>query len=608
MTKMKKLSGQTMDLVQHNIDNLKQLFPEVVTEGKIDFEKLKLVLGENIEINNEKYAFTWNGKSDAIKLAQTPSLGTLRPDKESSKNWDETENLYIEGDNLEVLKLLQKSYFGQVKMIYIDPPYNTGKDFVYNDDFKNAIEYYKKITNQEHSANSELSGRFHTDWLNMMYPRLKLARNLLKDDGVIYISIDDNEKTNLEKIANEIFGEENKLGVIMWKKKTNGNNMGYIPPVHDYILAYSKNASEGCLLGMPLSEEYISKNYSNPDNDFRGPWTTSDLSANHKGPYFPIVNPATGEEFYPPEGRYWVFNEEEVEKRISEGRIIFGKSGNARPVQKVFLNERKSLRRKADSWWDKHGMNEDGTKEVGQLVGTKIFSHPKPTELIKNLCAMTMDKDDIILDFFSGSATTAHAVMQLNVDDNGNRKYIMVQLPEKAKGALKSEKGEFNNVCEIGQERIRCAGDMIIKESGKVDLDVGFRVFKLDSSNIKQWSNEEALEDLLLGLESNIVEGRENEDLLYEILLKIGLPLNIPIENININDKIIYDVAFGSVLVCLEDDITLDVTNEMLNYVSEDIETKVIFKEIGFRDDTAKTNAIQTLKKHGIKEENIRSV
>lgn len=605
---MKKLSGQTMDLVQHNIDNLKQLFPEVVTEGKIDFEKLKLVLGENIEINNEKYAFTWNGKSDAIKLAQTPSLGTLRPDKESSKNWDETENLYIEGDNLEVLKLLQKSYFGQVKMIYIDPPYNTGKDFVYNDDFKNAIEYYKKITNQEHSANSELSGRFHTDWLNMMYPRLKLARNLLKDDGVIYISIDDNEKTNLEKIANEIFGEENKLGVIMWKKKTNGNNMGYIPPVHDYILAYSKNASEGCLLGMPLSEEYISKNYSNPDNDFRGPWTTSDLSANHKGPYFPIVNPATGEEFYPPEGRYWVFNEEEVEKRISEGRIIFGKSGNARPVQKVFLNERKSLRRKADSWWDKHGMNEDGTKEVGQLVGTKIFSHPKPTELIKNLCAMTMDKDDIILDFFSGSATTAHAVMQLNVDDNGNRKYIMVQLPEKAKGALKSEKGEFNNVCEIGQERIRCAGDMIIKESGKVDLDVGFRVFKLDSSNIKQWSNEEALEDLLLGLESNIVEGRENEDLLYEILLKIGLPLNIPIENININDKIIYDVAFGSVLVCLEDDITLDVTNEMLNYVSEDIETKVIFKEIGFRDDTAKTNAIQTLKKHGIKEENIRSV
>ncbi|OFD40566.1 site-specific DNA-methyltransferase [Bacillus mycoides] len=605
---MEKLSGQTMDLVQHNIDNLKQLFPEIVTEGKIDFEKLKLLLGENVEINNEKYAFTWNGKSDAIKLAQTPSLGTLRPDKESSKNWDETENLYIEGDNLEVLKLLQKSYFGKVKMIYIDPPYNTGKDFVYNDDFKNAIEYYKKITNQEHNANSELSGRFHTDWLNMMYPRLKLARNLLKDDGVIYISIDDNEKTNLEKIANEIFGEENKLGVIMWKKKTNGNNMGYIPPVHDYILAYSKNASEGCLLGMPLSEEYISKNYSNPDNDFRGPWTTSDLSANHKGPYFPIVNPATREEFYPPEGRYWVFNEEEVEKRISEGRIIFGKSGNARPVQKVFLNERKSLRRKADSWWDKHGMNEDGTKEVGQLVGTKIFSHPKPTELIKNLCAMTMDKDDIILDFFSGSATTAHAVMQLNVDDNGNRKYIMVQLPEKVKGVLKSEKGEFNNVCEIGQERIRCAGDMIVKESGKVDLDIGFRVFKLDSSNIKQWSNEEALEDLLLGMESNIVEGRVNEDLLYEILLKIGLPLNIPIENINIDDKIIYDVAFGSVLVCLEDDITLDVTSEMLNYVSEDIETKVIFKEIGFRDDTAKTNAIQTLKKHGIKEENIRSV
>ncbi|NCP76502.1 site-specific DNA-methyltransferase, partial [Shewanella vesiculosa] len=411
------------------------------------------------------------------------------------------------------------------------------------------------------SNNPETSGRYHTDWLNMMYPRLKLARNLLKDDGVIFISIDEVEVSNLTRICDEIFGEENRLGTIVWKKKTNGNNMGYIPPVHDYFLAYAKVASDSCLLGFPLSDEFIEKTYSNPDNDPRGSWTTSDLSANHVGPYFEITNPETGEKFLPPKGRYWVFGEEDVKKRIADGRIIFGKSGNGRPIQKKFLNERSSMRRKAESWWDAHGMNEDGTSELGKLIAPKVFTHPKPSLTIKNLSNICTQGNDLILDFFAGSGTTAHAVMQLNAEDGGNRKFILVQLPEKTDVMSEAFKAGYKTIAEISKERIRRAGKKILEELepqntrntqkkdedllniGEADpsvssvssvvkkLDLGFKVFKLDSTNIKPWEvdfdmTERTLEDFI----SNIKPDRREEDVLYEILLKYGLDLTLPID------------------------------------------------------------------------------
>lgn len=628
MTKMEKLSGQTMDLVQHNIDNLKQLFPEVVTEGKIDFEKLKLVLGGNVEIHNEKYEFTWNGKSDAIKLAQTPSLGTLRPDKESSKNWDETENLYIEGDNLEVLKLLQKSYFGKIKMIYVDPPYNTGKDFVYKDNFRDNIQNYKEQTGQTSKANVETNGRYHTDWLNMIYPRLKLAKNLLREDGVIFVSIDDIEMANLRKVMNEIFGEENLLAELVWDLGT-GTQAGHFTRSHEYVLSYAKNKDifPNFSGGEGLIEDRATKKISakNPASSFEFP---------------------AGVRFEAPEG-----TELEGEWGVSEkiklikGRMI---AKNGKLAEPITLEAGWAMKRQMESWfngeetYDSKGQkvvdlyfNENGVlryikersvvnpatvlKEKGSTrLGTQTveslleinnpFDFPKPVSLLKFLCKLVLKEEDMVLDFFSGSSTTAHAVMQLNAEDSVKRKFCMIQLPELLKSESDASKNGFSNICEIARERIHCAGEKIIENTGKVDLDIGFKVFKLDDSNIRKWSNEEKFEDLLSSLESNLVEGRTNEDLLYEILLKIGLPVTVQFEVVNIEDKIIYDVAFGSVLICLEDDITLNIINEMTNYVSEDIETKVIFKEIGFRDDTVKTNAIQTLKKHGVKEENIRSV
>jgi len=606
---MEKIDGKTIDIVAENVGKLKELFPEAFTEGKVDFEALKEVLGTFVDDHDERYSFTWNGKSKARMIAQTPSTGTLRPCKEESVDWDTTQNIFIEGDNLEVLKLLQKSYHKKVKMIYIDPPYNTGKDFVYKDDFKDNIKNYKLITGQVDgegrnlSSNPETSGRYHTDWLNMMYPRLKLARNLLKDDGVIFISIDDNEVSNLTRICDEIFGEENRLGTIVWKKKTNGNNMGYIPPVHDYFLAYAKVASESCLLGFPLSEEFIERTYSNPDNDPRGPWTTSDLSANHVGPYFEITNPETGEKFLPPKGRYWVFGEEAVKKRIADGRIIFGKAGNARPIQKKFLNERSTMQRKAESWWDAHGMNEDGTSELGQLIAPKVFTHPKPSLTIKNLSNICTQDDDLVLDFFAGSGTTAHALMQLNVEDKCERKFIMAQLPAATDENSEAYKVGYKSIAEISKERIRRAAAKVKIEKPEYDGDLGFKAFKLDSTNIKPWEvnfdlTERTLEDYI----SNIKSDRREEDVLYEVLLKYGLDLTLSITEHSIAGQKVFDIGMGALIICLSDAISLEVVEgiaKLKDELNPEI-MRVVFKDSGFKDDVVKTNAVQILKQAGI--------
>lgn len=550
------MDGKSLNISDKKLNQLKEILPEAFTENKIDWEKLKAALGDNIEFKNERYVLNWAGKSDAFRVLQAPSTATLVPVKEESVNFDETENIFIEGENLEVLKVLQKSYFGKIKMIYIDPPYNTGNDhFIYPDRFAESREdYLSRIGDKDEAGlmtreglfrkNSQDSGHYHSNWLSMMYPRLFLARNLLRDDGVIFVSIDDNEVHNLRLLMNEVFGEENFLGTIIWKKKTNGNNMGNIPPVHDYIVVYGKQViNEEMLYGFPISGDYIKSNYSNPDNDTRGDWTTSDLSANHKGPYFLITNPVTGEEFYPPKGRYWVFNEKEVERRINDGRIIFGKYGDARPVQKIFLKERKSLRVKPESWWDKHSLNEDGTKELGELFFPKIFVHSKPSQLINHITNIsTISSSDIVLDFFAGSCTTAHAVLMLNREDGGNRKFICVQLPEKCDENSEAFKAGYKTIAEIGKERIRRVIEKIREEQeGKLDLDgnserdLGFKVFKLQESNFKIWrTNIETEEELVAQMQQHLEpldERAKIEDVLYELLLKAGVSLTAKIKN-----------------------------------------------------------------------------
>ncbi len=617
-------NGETLDILQENIKKLRELFPEVVTEGNIDFDKLKQILGEYVDDSKERYNFTWNGKGKALRLSQTPSLGTLRPCKEESKDWDTTQNLYIEGDNLEVLKLLQKSYHNKVKMIYIDPPYNTGGDFVYPDDFSDSIENYKKITGQvdgegkKISSNTEANGRYHTDWLNMIYPRLRLARNLLTDDGVIFISIDDNEVSNMIKLCGEVFGENNFVGTLLWKKKTNGNNMGFLPPVHDYILCFAKNIENMSDMGYDITDEFISKTYSNTDNDPRGAWTTMDLSANHKGPYFSITNPATGESFLPPKGRYWVFNEKEIQKRIADGRIIFGKTGTSRPVQKVFASERMFGKVRAESWWDNKGKNEDATAELNELFSEpKLFTHPKPTKLLVNLIEISTHKDSIVLDFFSGSGTTAHALMLQNSIDGGCRKFIMVQLPEPCvDGTIANEAG-YKNICELGKERIRRAGDKINADFGsgnihmaigekKKPLDIGFKVFKLDTSNLGKWQPDyDNLEQTLMGSINNFIDGRSELDVIFEILIKMGLDLTYQVEKISIGGKKVYYVGFGALMMCLDDEITNDVAEGMVKLYKElQPETwKVVFKDNGFKSDSNKTNIKEILKFAGLEEE-----
>lgn len=391
---------ESVDMTAHNIEKIGALFPNCITETKdengrlkkaINFELLKQMLSEDVIDSDEAYEFTWVGKKAAIVEANKPIRKTLRPCKEESVNWDTTENLYIEGDNLEVLKLLQESYLGKVKMIYIDPPYNTGNDFVYRDDFAQTSDEYAEDSGQIDDEgnrlfkNTDSNGRFHSDWCSMIYSRLLLAMNLLQNDGIIFMSIDDCEYDNLKKICDEVFGQRNYVGTILWKKKTNGNNMGFLPPVHDYILCYAKNIVAINDMGYPVTDEFISKTFSNPDNDPRGPWTTTDLSANHKGPYFAIINPANGAIHYPPDGRYWVFNEEEVKRRIEDGRIIFGRTGNGKPVQKVFAANRKFGKIRAESWWDNKGMNADATAELSVLFGkSKLFTHPKPSKLLYN--------------------------------------------------------------------------------------------------------------------------------------------------------------------------------------------------------------------------------
>ena len=614
---MEKLDGKTFDIVSDNIKKLEELFPEIVTEGKVDVDKLALLFdktrNEDTDASKdgeERYEFTWKGKKEAIRMAQKQTTGTLRPCREESVNFDETQNLYIEGDNLEVLRALQSSYRGKVKMIYIDPPYNTGKDFVYNDDFNDNIKNYKERMQESYKTNTDSSGRLHTNWLNMMYPRLRIAKNLLTEDGVIFISLDDKEIDNLKKICNEIFGEFNFVECLIWKKRATPPNDKNIGRVHEFILCYAKNINNIKLGLLPRDEKSINR-YSNPDNDSRGPWVASDLSANGKGGrivqscIYPIINPSNNKEYLPSEGRCWLFNKEKMDLWIKEGRVAFRENTGA-PFLKRYLSEvRQGLT--LPTIMTEFGYSQTSAAEADKIFNRKgIFEYAKPTTLINPLVRVgTPEKDDIVLDFFSGSSTTAHAVMQLNAEDGGSRKFIMVQIPEETDEKSEAYKAGYKTICEIGKARIKKSGERIVEENkdkeGIEDLDIGFKVFKLDTTNIKEWDdtiiNTDEIKWHVEGLINPIKEDRSQEDVIYEILLKYGVDLTMPIEEIEIMGSKVYSVGFGYLMICLEEDINLD----LIEAIGEQKPNRVVLYDNGL-DNESKTNGERILKELGVKD------
>jgi adenine-specific DNA-methyltransferase len=623
--------SKSLDLEAQNIEKLKQLFPDVFSEGKVDFEALKAALGDHVEDKEERYNFTWYGKNKARQLAQTPSTGTLRPCKEESVNWDTTENLFIEGDNLEVLKLLQKSYHRKIKVIYIDPPYNTGKDFIYPDNFHDNISNYKELTAQvdgrgfDVSNNAETSGRFHTNWLNMMLPRLKLARNLLTDDGVIFISIDDSEQVNLVNLCNEIYGEDNFLGTLPIVSNLKGRSDDkYFATAHNYLIAYKK--ADFVSKGLPLPEDY-SKEYSEVEEDGRkyrvqGLRKRGDSSKREDRPnmYYPFYcNSKTGEVSVEPsedcphevtpklsdgtDGR-WRWGRETASERVSELTCrTVGKDMRPDVFQKDYAEGKGGLKRIIPKtiWMGSEFANETGSLEVKKLFNAKVFDTPKPLGLIKQCLELSTNKNDIILDFFSGSCSSAHAVMQKNCEDGGNRKFIMVQLPEECAQNTVAAKSGFKTIADIGKERIRLTINKLTE--GTPELKAGFKVFKLDETNIKQWDGSfDNLADMLDNSVDSIKTERGSEDVLYEILLKYGLDLTYPITEHILAGKTVYDVAFGSLIVCLDDGITRE-TVEAIGSLKQELgseTTRVVFKDAGFADDNVKTNAIQLLKQYGV--------
>jgi adenine-specific DNA-methyltransferase len=601
------LDMKSPDLVSENFEKLAALFPNCVTEsaeGKaIDFDLLKQELSHAVvEGNKERYRLEWPGKREAIVTANLPTTKTLRPVREDSVDFDNTENLYIEGDNLEVLKLLQESYLGKIKMIYIDPPYNTGKDFVYRDNFsKDAQEELiesgqKDEYNQRLVANPETAGRYHSDWLSMMYPRLKLARNLLTQDGVIFISIDDNEVENLRKICDEVFGEVNFVSTVVWEKiHSTKNDAKYLSENSEYILLYSKSI-ENCSINLLPRTAEMNDRYKNPDNDPRGPWSSGDLVANEPrtdGNF--IVKGPTGKEFNVPSDKHWVYKKENLLRMIDEGRIWFGVNGDAFPRKKRYLSEVQQGK-KADTLWkcSEVGHNQEAKREVKKLFeGKNYFETPKPIRLILQQLLISAKKNDIILDFFSGSATTAHAVMQYNAEQNQNVKYIQVQLPEPLDPESSAYNNGFLSICDLGKERIRRAAKKI-KEETNADIDYGFRVYRLDSSNMQDvyYKPQDYDQGNLELFADNVKPDRTADDLLAQVMLDWGLPLSLKIVQVDVSGKKVFKVAENSLYACFDNGIDEDFAKA----IAKDEPLRIVFKDSGFKDDTAKTNVKQLLK------------
>ena len=611
------MDGMSMNLEQANMDKLRSVFPECFAEGKLDIDKLLSLCGEYVSNDFEKYKFEWKGKADCLRLAQKRSTGTLRPCPEESVNWDTTQNLYIEGDNLEVLKLLQTAYYRKVKMIYIDPPYNTGNDFVYADDFADPMARYKEVTQQTTKSNPETMGRFHTNWLNMMYPRLRLAANLLRDDGVIFVSIDDNEVENLKKLCNEVFGEENFVGMISWFKKASpSNDAQYFSNDIEYVIVYAKEKSIWRPNRLELNERQM-QYYQNPDNDPRGPWNSATYTCNKSKDqrpnlYYPITNPFTGKQVWPKETAVWAYSQEQCQEHIKENLLFWGVDGTAAyPRFKKMLADHQGVVTRTLWHYDDVNHTQGASEELKRL-GVIGFATPKPTRLIEKMLRVATDKDSIVLDFFSGSATTANAVMRLNADDNGTRKYVLIQLPEICDDKSDAFKAGYQNICEIGKERIRRAGkkltetdgQMQIGDSEKKPLDVGFRVFKLDSSNLQTWDstpvdeiNMDDLLDRMNTMVNRVKPDRSDMDMVCEIMLKLGVPLTSTIDKVTVNGKSAYIVKGDSLLlVCLAADISPEDVEAMADYTP----AKVVISRDSFANDTAMANAHYILRDRGI--------
>ncbi|MGL9711813.1 site-specific DNA-methyltransferase [Escherichia coli] len=611
---------QSMNITADNITKLKSLFPEAFNENGIDFDVLKQLLGENVDEKEERYGLNWHGKRQARQLALTPSRGTLRPCKDESVDWHNTKNLMIEGDNLEVLKLLQKSYAGKVKLIYIDPPYNTGKDFVYPDNFQDNMKNYLEITGQTEdgarlSTNTETSGRYHTDWLNMIYPRLKLARNLLKEDGVIFISIDDTEVDNLKKVCSEIFGEENFVANIVWQKKYSPqNDATYFSDMHDHILVYakqrktSKNDSNGWNIDfLPRSDEQNAA-YKNPDNDPRGVWKSVDLSVKtySKANDYSITTPS-GRIVTPPASRCWQVSEKRFVELCKENKIWFGENGNNVPSIKRFLTEVQDGV-VPTTWWSykECGHNQEAKQELKKLMeGESVFfDTPKPLRLLDRILhlATTNDKDCIFLDFFAGSGTTAHATLNKNIADSGSRRYIAVQLPEK----IDDEK--YYTISELTKERLRRAGKKVREDNPEWKGDVGFRVFKLDTSNIRPWeATAETLSEQLDAYVSPILEGRSEEDLLTELMLKRGIDLSVNVEVRQFDGLTVSCVDGGKLFTCFAKQIPASSVEELTKGIIDwhkslkaGKDTVCYFLDDAFENNIAKTNLCAILEQHGL--------
>jgi adenine-specific DNA-methyltransferase len=600
---------RSLDLAEARRQELLRLFPEIRTEGgKLDFERLKLALGEAVDVGKERYGMNWPGKADCFKVIQAPSLATLRPCPEESVNFATSENLIIEGDNLEVLKLLQKSYLGKVKLIYIDPPYNTGNDFIYPDNYGESMQTYLEYTGQvdaegrKFGTNSDTDGRFHSKWLNMMYPRLYLARNLLRDDGVIFISIDDNEVDNLRKLGNEIFGEENFLASIVWEKvHTRKNSSKYFSTSHDYVLAYARAKDTWDRLLLPREGESA---YRNPDGDPKGPWKPDPVSAHN--PYsadYEIVKP-NGVRLKPPEGRYWAFSEATWRGKVERNEVIWG-PGASHPMIKRYLSEvQEGLVPVTLFTRQFAGDTAQAKAELDALLGVDgVMEYPKPSKLIRRLLQISTRPDDIVLDFFAGSGTTAHAVLDLNQQDGGNRKFILVQLPEP------TDRADYPTIAEITKERVRRVIQKLNDEdAGKLPLnegqpqDRGFRVFKLAESNFTPWNaavahDAQALAQQLELHIDHIRDGRTVEDLLYEILLKSGFPLTTPVETLTLAGTPVCRVAGGALLLCLEQGLTL----ELIRAMAEQKPERVVCLDEGFAgNDQLKANAVQIFKTKGV--------
>ena len=613
---MEKMRMESMDIVAQNVENIGNLFPDCITEARDENGKIQKVVDRDRLMQKfshkiigggttERYEFTWVGKNASRVEANTTTNKTLRPCIEESKDWDNTENLYIEGDNLEVLKLLQNSYFNKVKMIYIDPPYNTGNDFIYVDDFAQNIDEYEEAKgsfDEEGNRlfkNTDTNGRFHSDWCSMIYPRLVLARNLLADDGVIFISIDDNEQENLKKICDEVFGEKNFIAQVIWERAYAPVNLKkHFSENHDYIICYAKDIDKAICNGLPRASE-ANDRYSNPDNDPRGIWKSDNLSVGPivQSKIYEIITPG-GRKVLPPEGYCWRLTKEKFKEYIEDNRIWFGKDGNNVPRIKRFLSEVKQSVTPMTIWkYSEVGHSQDAKQNLKKLFdGKSFFDYPKSVELIKRCIQLYSNESSIIIDFFSGSATTAHAVMQLNAEDGGKRKFIMVQLPEKTDEKSEAFKAGYKNICEIGKERIRRAGEKIKEEAGLngQDLDIGFRVLKLDSSNMKDiyYSADEYDQGMLENMQSNTKEDRTDLDLLFGCLVDWGLELDKPYTTKVINGHKVHIYNDGDLVACFEKNLDMKTIDEIAKLQA----LRVVFCDNSFIDSATKINVAEHFK------------